>query len=116
MIRRPPRSTQSRSSAASDVYKRQVIHAVGPVWNGGQAGEDQALASCYVSAIELCQSQGLASIAFPAISTGVYRFPPGRAAAIAVASTIAALVASPAVSRIIFCCFSDESAVLHAQA
>src|SRR5450756_3147816 len=92
MIRRPPRSTQSRSSAASDVYKRQVIHAVGPVWNGGQAGEDQPLASCYVSPIDLCQSQGLASIAFPAISTGVYRFPPGRAAAIAVASTIAASV------------------------
>jgi O-acetyl-ADP-ribose deacetylase (regulator of RNase III) len=95
---------------------RHVIHAVGPVWNGGQAGEDQALAACYFGAIELCQAHGLASVAFPAISTGIYRFPPSRAARIAVSSTIAALAAAPVVSRIIFCCFSNESAVLHTQA
>jgi O-acetyl-ADP-ribose deacetylase (regulator of RNase III) len=95
---------------------RHVIHAVGPVWNGGQAGEDQALASCYFGAIELCQSHGLVSVAFPAISTGIYRFPADRAAGIAVATTIAALAAAPVLSRVIFCCFSDESAVLHAQA
>jgi O-acetyl-ADP-ribose deacetylase (regulator of RNase III) len=95
---------------------RHVIHAVGPVWNGGNAGEDQALASCYVSAIELCQTHGLASVAFPAISTGIYRFPALRAARIAVATTADALAAAPAVSRIIFCCFSDDSAALHAQA
>src|SRR5450631_3081417 len=52
---------------------RHVIHAVGPVWHGGNRGEDEALASCYVSAIELCQSNGLGSVAFPAISTGIYR-------------------------------------------
>jgi O-acetyl-ADP-ribose deacetylase (regulator of RNase III) len=86
---------------------RHVIHAVGPVWNGGNRGEDQALASCYRRSIELCQAHGLASIAFPAISTGVYRFPPGRAADLATA---------PAVTRVIFCCFSNESAALHAQA
>src|SRR5471032_2446317 len=57
---------------------RHVIHAVGPVWHGGSRGEDEALASCYRRAIELCQAHGLASIAFPAISTGVYRFPAGR--------------------------------------
>jgi O-acetyl-ADP-ribose deacetylase (regulator of RNase III) len=61
-----------------------VIHAVGPVWNGGSRGEDEALASCYARAIELSQTHGLASIAFPAISTGVYRFPADRAAKIAV--------------------------------
>jgi O-acetyl-ADP-ribose deacetylase (regulator of RNase III) len=55
---------------------RHVIHAVGPVWNGGNRGEDEALASCYRRAIELCQTHGLASMAFSAISTGVYRFPP----------------------------------------
>src|ERR1700732_5632070 len=54
---------------------RHVIHAVGPVWHGGSRGEDGALASCYRRAIELCQLHGLASIAFPAISTRVYRFP-----------------------------------------
>jgi O-acetyl-ADP-ribose deacetylase (regulator of RNase III) len=95
---------------------RHVIHAVGPVWNGGNRGEDEALASCYARAIELCQSHGLASIAFPAISTGVYRFPADRAANIAITTTVDALAVAPAVSRVVFCCFSNESAVLHAQA
>jgi O-acetyl-ADP-ribose deacetylase (regulator of RNase III) len=95
---------------------RHVIHAVGPVWAGGNQGEDQALASCYRRAIELCQARSLASIAFPTISTGAYRFPADRAADIAVASTLDALAAAPVVSRIVFCCFSDDSARLHAQA
>jgi O-acetyl-ADP-ribose deacetylase (regulator of RNase III) len=95
---------------------RHVIHAVGPVWNGGNRGEDEALASCYRRAIELCQANGLASIAFPAISTGVYRFPADRAARIAVATTVDALAAAPVIERVIFCCFSNEGAALHAQA
>jgi O-acetyl-ADP-ribose deacetylase (regulator of RNase III) len=95
---------------------RHVIHAVGPVWNGGSRGEDAALASCYARAIELCQSHGLASVAFPAISTGVYRFPADRAARIAVSTTVEALASALALSRVIFCCFSNESAALHAQA
>jgi O-acetyl-ADP-ribose deacetylase len=93
-----------------------VIHAVGPVWHGGDRAEDLALASCYRRAIELCEVHGLVSVAFPAISTGVYRFPAARAARIAVAATIEALALAPAVTRIIFCCFSDDSAALHAQA
>jgi O-acetyl-ADP-ribose deacetylase (regulator of RNase III) len=92
---------------------RHVIHAVGPVWHGGAHGEDDALASCYRRAIELCQSNALASIAFPAISTGVYRFPADRAAKIAVGAVIKALKAAPAVTRVIFCCFSEDSARLH---
>ena len=95
---------------------RHVIHAVGPVWRGGNAGEDDALASCYARAIELCQTHGLASIAFPAISTGIYGFPADRAARIAVAAMVAALPAAAAVSRVVFCCFSNEGAALHAQA
>jgi O-acetyl-ADP-ribose deacetylase len=95
---------------------RHVIHAVGPVWHGGSQGEDEALASCYRRAIELCQACGLASVAFPAISTGIYRFPPDRAARIAVSTTVQALQAAPAVSRVIFCCFSNDSARLHEQA
>jgi O-acetyl-ADP-ribose deacetylase (regulator of RNase III) len=93
-----------------------VIHAVGPVWNGGNRGEDEALASCYRRAIELCQTHGLASIAFPAISTGIYHFPADRAARIAVSTTVDALAAAPAVRRVIFCCFSNDSARLHGQA
>ena len=92
---------------------RHVIHAVGPVWRGGSQSEDQALASCYACAIELCQARGLASVAFPAISTGVYRFPADRAARIAVSATANALAAAPALTRIIFCCFSNDSALLH---
>jgi O-acetyl-ADP-ribose deacetylase (regulator of RNase III) len=95
---------------------RHVIHAVGPVWHGGGHGEDEALACCYRRAMELCQSNALASIAFPAISTGVYRFPADRAADIAVKTVISALPAAPAVTRVIFCCFSEDSARLHAAA
>ncbi len=95
---------------------RHVIHAVGPVWNGGGRAIDEALASCYARAIELCQKHGLASVAFAAISTGIYRFPADRAARIAVSATVDALAAAPSVTRITFCCFSNESAVLHAQA
>src|SRR5947209_11312418 len=61
-----------------------VIHAVGPVWSGGHKGEDELLASCYSTALELAAQHKLRSIAFPAISTGIYRFPPERAARIAV--------------------------------
>jgi O-acetyl-ADP-ribose deacetylase (regulator of RNase III) len=95
---------------------RHVIHAVGPVWQGGSEGEEEALASCYRRAIKLCQTHGLTSIAFPAISTGVYRFPADHAARIAVTTVIGALAAAPAIVSVIFCCFSDESARLHRQA
>jgi O-acetyl-ADP-ribose deacetylase (regulator of RNase III) len=95
---------------------QHVIHAVGPVWQGGERGEDEALASCYARSIELGQAHGLASIAFPAISTGVYRFPADRAAGIAVSSVVAALATAPAVTRVIFCCFTGDSAALHSRA
>ena len=92
---------------------KHVIHAVGPVWHGGNKSEDELLASCYASAIGLCRAGGLASIAFPAISTGVYHFPADRAAGIAVATTVATLLSAPSLERVIFCCFSDASAHLH---
>jgi len=95
---------------------RHVIHAVGPVWRGGAEGEEALLASCYRRAIELARENALGSLAFPAISTGVYRFPAARAAEIAVASTVEALAQAPSLTRVIFCCFSRDSAQLHAQA
>jgi O-acetyl-ADP-ribose deacetylase (regulator of RNase III) len=95
---------------------RHVIHAVGPVWHGGHRGEDALLASCYRRAIELCRENDLASLAFPAISTGVYRFPAERAARIAVQTTANALNAAPSVEHVIFCCFSRDSAALHEEA
>jgi O-acetyl-ADP-ribose deacetylase (regulator of RNase III) len=93
-----------------------VIHTAGPVWNGGSLGEEELLASCYRRSIELCEKHGLASVAFPAISTGIYRFPADRAAQIAVASAASALETAPAVNHVIFCCFSRDSATLHEQA
>jgi len=95
---------------------KHVIHAVGPVWNGGDRGEDELLASCYRRAIELCRAHDIVSIAFPAISTGVYRFPADRAAGIAVTTTVDALTAAPHVNRVVFCCFSDDGARLHEHA
>jgi O-acetyl-ADP-ribose deacetylase (regulator of RNase III) len=85
---------------------RFVVHAVGPVWQGGGAGEDAALASCYRSALRIAAERGLGSIAFPAISTGVYGFPLDRATRIAVAEVRRALDAPTSLARVVFCCFS----------
>jgi O-acetyl-ADP-ribose deacetylase len=94
-----------------------VIHAVGPVWSGGDEGEDELLASCYRTALALAGEHRLASIAFPAISTGVYRFPPERAARIAVATVAADIAHEPrSVTRVVFCCFSPAAAVHHQDA
>jgi O-acetyl-ADP-ribose deacetylase (regulator of RNase III) len=95
---------------------KHVIHAVGPVWHGGDRGEDEQLASCYRRSIELCRENDLTSVAFPAISTGIYRFPADRAAEIAVSTTVDALKIAPTLRRVIFCCFSKESAALHERA
>jgi O-acetyl-ADP-ribose deacetylase len=93
---------------------RHVIHAVGPVWNGGRAGEEDQLASCYRTAISLAHAHRLASIAFPAISTGIYRFPPDIAARIAVGTVVSEISAAPtSLSRVIFCCFAKPSAEHH---
>jgi O-acetyl-ADP-ribose deacetylase len=90
-----------------------IIHTVGPVWNGGALGEEDLLASCYRPSIELCQKHGLASVAFPAISTGIYRFPADRAAGIALRTVVDELPAAPVLEQVIFCCFSEASAQLH---
>jgi len=95
---------------------RHVIHAVGPVWHSGGQGEDAALASCYRRAMALMPEHELRSIAFSAISTGVYDFPADRAARIAVATTLAAEAAASSPETVIFCCFSETSAEWHRQA
>ena len=90
---------------------RHVIHAVGPVWSGGRKGEDEHLASCYRTALELAAAHRLGSLGFPAISTGVYRFPPERAARIAVGAVSSELAAaSRGITRVVFCCFSLDAA------
>jgi O-acetyl-ADP-ribose deacetylase len=96
---------------------KHVIHAVGPVWNGGRADEDDLLASCYRTALALAAGHGLASIAFPAISTGIYAFPADRAARIAVGTVVGEVSAAPrSLQHIVFCCFAPESAQHHVAA
>ena len=96
---------------------RHVIHAVGPVWSGGGKDEDELLAGCYRTALDLAAQNRLASIAFPAISTGIYRFPPDRAARVAV-GTVASEISAQArgITRAVFCCFSSDSAEHHKDA
>ena len=89
---------------------RHVIHAVGPVWRGGGEGEDELLASCYRTALQICAAHGLRAVAFPAISTGIYGFPLRRATEIAVREVRAGLGAPGAPQRVVFCCFGEEAA------
>jgi O-acetyl-ADP-ribose deacetylase (regulator of RNase III) len=95
---------------------RYVLHAVGPVWQGGQAGEDGLLASCYRAALALAGAQGMRSIAFPAISCGVYRFPVDRAAAIAVRTVHEMLPTCPSIDEVLLVAFDPvvQSALQHA--
>jgi O-acetyl-ADP-ribose deacetylase len=97
---------------------KHVIHAVGPVWDGGSSGEDELLASCYRTALDLAVAHRLTSVAFPAISTGIYRFPPDRAARIAVGTVAAELAARPrgGVTHVVLCCFSPAAADHHVAA
>jgi O-acetyl-ADP-ribose deacetylase len=91
---------------------RHVIHAVGPRWSGGHRDEDAKLASCYRRSLEIAAEHDLKSIAFPAISTGIYGFPPERAAPLVV-NTVHDALARISIERVIFCCFWRESAELH---
>jgi O-acetyl-ADP-ribose deacetylase len=85
-----------------------VFHAVGPVWHGGAHGEDELLASCYRRCLELAREHSARTIAFPAISTGVYRFPPERAARIAIA-TVRQHAETSGVEEVHFVCFGAET-------
>jgi O-acetyl-ADP-ribose deacetylase (regulator of RNase III) len=92
---------------------RHVIHAVGPVWYGGEKDEDALLAACYRTALDLAIEHSLGSIAFPAISTGIYAFPADRAARIAIGTVAGALASPRSITRVAYCCFSQASAQHH---
>ena len=91
-----------------DLPARHVIHAVGPVWHGGTRGEAEQLAGCYRRTIELAGQHQLRSIAFAAISCGVYGYPPEQAATVAVGAVRGALAGAPSVEEVIFVCFEPR--------
>jgi len=87
---------------------KYVIHTVGPIWHGGFQGEDHLLAMCYESSMSLAKDYQIKTIAFPAISTGVYGFPKERAAKIAITKVIEMLLKIPEIEKVIFVCFSEN--------
>ncbi len=107
---------EARLTGAYDLPARHIIHTVGPIWQGGAENEDALLAHCYVNSLQIALTNGFSSIAFPAISTGIFRFPPDRAAMIAVSTVVSFLNQHTLPSTVTFCCFSEGSAAYHRHA
>src|SRR5438552_8924288 len=99
----------SKATGGHNLPAQHVIHTVGPVWHGGGSGEDEQLALCYRSALALAKDLAARTIAFPAISTGIYGFPKPQAAEIAVQETRVHLRNSHHIEEVIFVCFDDET-------
>ena len=102
-----------RLTRGHDLRARWIIHAVGPIWQGGDKGEDSLLAGCYGNSLEIAAESGIRSIAFPAISTGVYGYPLERATGIAIAAVREGLARHPEIEQVVFCCFGAEPATLY---
>lgn len=99
-----------------NLIARHVIHTVGPVWHGGDRGEDDLLANCYRNSLRLAAEAGLKSVAFPAISTGVYRFPTERACGIAVRTVEEFLRTDRGIEKVVFVCFDAATLGLYRKA
>jgi O-acetyl-ADP-ribose deacetylase (regulator of RNase III) len=106
---RPCPTGEARITPGFRLPARFVIHAVGPVWHGGGSNESALLGSAYRASLDLARASGLRSIAFPAISTGIYGYPLRAATGVAVATIRKELVARPAVERVIFACFDRNA-------
>lgn len=107
---------QARLTPGFNLLAKHIVHTVGPVWKGGDAEEDSLLASCYRECLKLASDNGIESIAFPAISTGVYGFPTERAVGIALSEVQAFLVGETTIREVIFCCFDEKTAGLYRNA
>lgn len=92
---------------------KYVIHTVGPVWNGGKSGEEQLLGDAYRNSLKIAVDNGLQTIAFPNISTGIYHFPKDKAAEIAIATVSDFLAENDNISKVVFVCFDDENYKLY---
>jgi len=99
-----------------DLPAKFVIHTVGPIWEGGYSGEDRLLSSCYLNSLRLAVENQIKSLAFPAISTGVFGFPPERAAKIALKSVRNFLLVDEYIEKIIFVCFDEHTFSIYEQA
>ncbi len=115
MVQNGCETGQSKITKAYELPCKKVIHTVGPVWHGGDCGEDELLASCYSTALDLASANDIRSIAFPCISTGVYRFPKARAASIAIKVISDYLSNGKYKGDVTFCCFSAEDAEYYRQ-
>jgi len=102
---------EARLTAGHALPARHVVHTVGPVWEGGEAGEARLLEACYRNTLRLAHAHGIASIAFPAISCGVYGYPPCDAVPIAVASVRTLLAEHDRRIDVVFCCFDEAMAM-----
>jgi len=100
---------QARITNGYKLPAKHVIHTVGPVWSGGKRGEPEFLASCYRESLKLALANGVQSIAFPAISCGIYGYPLDQAVKIAVRECAASVAANPAPGKIIFACFDAQA-------
>jgi O-acetyl-ADP-ribose deacetylase len=107
---------EARITPGYDLPAKWVIHTVGPVWQGGNAGEDELLAACYRESLKLASSIGARTVAFPAISTGAYGFPMERAAWIAVNEVVSHLDRHPEIERILIAVRGDEAMRIHSDA
>ena len=104
---------EARITGGYELLARYVIHTVGPVWSGGAAGESRLLGACYTESLRLAARNGIETIAFPAISTGVYGYPIEAATIVAVRSVAAHLIAHDAPRSVTFCCFSARDAGIY---
>ena len=100
---------EAKITKGHDLPAKHVIHTVGPVWHGGNSNEDELLANCYRNSLRLAVENSVKTIAFPAISTGVYRFPPDRACRIAIATVKEFVAGEPAIEKVTFVCFDAET-------
>ena len=107
---------QAKITGGYGLPAEHVIHAVGPVWQGGNHGEDELLAGCYRNALRLARQHGLSTIAFPAISTGVYRFPLDRAAGIAISTVATEIDGDHTIEQVRFVCFGADATAAYQRA
>lgn len=104
---------QAKLTPGFDLKARYVIHTVGPVWRGGTSNEAQLLASCYRQCIDIANRNTISSIAFPAISTGVFGYPVEDAAKVAIATVSAAVQGTAVIGEVVFCCYSSKDLAVY---